>query len=59
MLGEPRLREIAETVLGMAQADQTEVVMTTEDEYLTRFAANEIHQNVAEVQTQVRVRSIL
>jgi predicted Zn-dependent protease len=53
------LREIAEAVLGVAQADQTEVVISTQDEYLTRFAANEIHQNVAETQTQVRVRSIL
>jgi len=59
VLGEPRLREIAEAVLGMAEADQAEVVITTEDEYLTRFAANEIHQNVAETQAQVRVRSIL
>ena len=59
MLGESRLREIAEAVLSAARADQTEVVITTEDEALTRFAANGIHQNVAQVQTEVRVRSVL
>ncbi len=59
VLGEPRLREITEVVLGAAKADQTEVVITTQNEYLTRFAANEIHQNVAETGARVRVRSVL
>ena len=59
VLGEERLEEIVDTILGSAKADQTEVVITTEDEYLTRFAANAIHQNVAETDVSIRVRSVL
>jgi len=59
VLGEERLQEIAETVLGSAKADQTEVIVTTQDEYLTRFASNAIHQNVAETNANVQVRSVI
>jgi PmbA protein len=59
VLGEERLRGMAETVLGLAEADQTEVVITTQDLALTRFAANRIHQNVAETDVNVRVRSVI
>ncbi len=59
MLGEARLRTIVEAVLGAATADQTEVLVTTQDQALTRFAMNTIHQNVAETDVNVRVRSIL
>jgi len=57
--GEERLNRIAEAVLGAAKSDQTEVVITTQDTYLTRFAANTIHQNVAETNAGVRVRSVV
>ena len=59
MLGETRLREIADRVLREAKADQTEVLVTVEDSNLTRFAVNSIHQNVTETSVGVRVRSIL
>jgi len=59
VLGEERLRGMAETVLGLAEADQTEVIITTQDLALTRFAANRIHQNVAETDVNVRVRSVI
>ena len=59
MLGEERLKGIADAVLRAATADQTEVVLTTQDEYLTRFAANAIHQNVAETGGNVRIRSVI
>jgi len=59
VLGEERLQEIAEAVLGSAKADQTEVIVTTQDEYLTRFASNAIHQNVAETNVNVQVRSVI
>ena len=59
VLGEERLREIADTILGLAKADQTEVVIAAENEYLTRFAANAIHQNVAETDVNIRVRSVV
>ena len=47
VLGEERLQKIAEAILGSANVDQTEMTVATQDEYLTRFAANAIHQNVA------------
>jgi len=59
VLGERRLDEVAEAVLDSAQADQTEVVITAQDAALTRFAANGIHQNVAESGANVRVRSVI
>jgi len=59
VLGRKRLERIADVVLGAAKADQTEVVITAQDAYLTRFAANVIHQNVAETDAVVRVRSVI
>ena len=47
MLGKDRMREIADRILETSGADQTEVLLTHNTEGLTRFAANEIHQNVS------------
>ena len=58
MLGEARLREIAEGVLRHATADQTEVLVTSGETDLTRFAVNTIHQNVTEKDVSVRIRVI-
>ncbi len=58
VLGEKRLAEIAQSVLRESKADQTEVMITSNDSYLTRFATNIIHQNVAESDATVRVRAI-
>ncbi|UCF09390.1 MAG: TldD/PmbA family protein [Candidatus Bipolaricaulota bacterium] len=51
--------EIAGHILRSSRADQTEVSLIHSVEGLTRFAANEIHQNVAERDTQVRVRVMI
>jgi len=59
VLGQDRLRNIAERVLGYAKADQTEVLVFSGQTDLTRFAMNTIHQNVTETNVSVRVRSIL
>ena len=59
MLGEKRIKEIADSILARSEADQTEVVILSGDEYLTRFANSTIHQNVAETDTGVRVRVVL
>jgi len=59
VLGEGRLKEIADRLLRAASADQTEVVIQATDEQLTRFAENKIHQNVAETDAEIRVRSVL
>ena len=58
MRGRPELEEIADRVLEMSGADQTEVMIAGVDNRLTRFAANTIHQNVNETDVTVRVRAI-
>ncbi|MBN1874375.1 MAG: TldD/PmbA family protein [Anaerolineae bacterium] len=59
MLGKEKLTAIAEQVLALSNADQTEVLIVSADEHLTRFASNVIHQNVSERDASVRVRTIL
>ncbi len=59
MLGEKRIKEISEGILARSTADQTEVVVLSGDSYLTRFANSTIHQNVAETDTEVRIRVVL
>jgi predicted Zn-dependent protease len=59
MQGIEQLRDISRQVLALSPADETEVVLTVTDEHLTRFANNEVHQNVAETNLQLRVRVAL
>jgi PmbA protein len=59
MLGEEKIREITVKVLSLSQADQTEVLVFSDDSQLTRFANSYIHQNVAERDVQVRVRAVV
>jgi predicted Zn-dependent protease len=56
VLGKDRLEEIADRVLALSSGDQTEVLISSQDEHLTRFAVNTIHQNVSETDATVRVR---
>ncbi|MBI5305095.1 MAG: TldD/PmbA family protein [Chloroflexi bacterium] len=58
MLGIDKVRELTQQILGMSHADQTEVVFTGTDSALTRFANSQIHQNVAETNTDVRIRVV-
>jgi PmbA protein len=59
MLGENELKNIADRILGMSSADQTEVLLFSTTSALTRFANNYIHQNVEQTDVDVRVRSVL
>jgi PmbA protein len=59
MLGESKVQALTKQVLSYAKADQTEVLILGEDSGLTRFANSYIHQNVAETNTEVRVRVVL
>ncbi|MEX2237581.1 MAG: TldD/PmbA family protein [Dehalococcoidia bacterium] len=59
MLGESELRRWADVALGSSTADQTEVLLFSEHEALTRFANNYIHQNVEETNVSIRVRVVL
>lgn len=59
MLGQERIKEIAEAILASSSADQTEVIIQAGESALTRFANSAIHQNVAEADNGVRIRIIL
>lgn len=59
MLGQDKIREIADKVLKMSEADQTEVVFYGDTSALTRFANNYIHQNVLETNTNVNIRMVM
>jgi PmbA protein len=52
-------REIAEVVMNASTADETEVFAMEQDESLTRFANNFVHQNVTEVNAQITVRAAI
>jgi PmbA protein len=60
VLGRERALDLAAEAVHSAKAagaDETEVVLMTEDSGLTRYAANQIHQHVAERNIEVRVRA--
>jgi predicted Zn-dependent protease len=51
-------REIADAVMTASSAEETEVVAMEQDESLTRFANNCVHQNVTERNVQITVRAV-
>lgn len=57
MQGYDKMTKLAQLVLAYSTAEQTEVVLLSEDTQLTRFANSAIHQNVAERNVEVRVRA--
>jgi len=59
MLGKEKLKQIANQVLALSTADQTEVLLSVGGHMLTRFANNEIHQNMAWQDLGVSVRVII
>jgi predicted Zn-dependent protease len=50
---------IADRILNESRADETEVLALEQDESLTRFANNFIHQNVTERNIQITVRAVI
>ena len=59
MLGETKAKQLCEQVLRRSGKDAAEIILTTKDSSLTRFANNSIHQNVAESNAELLVRCIL
>jgi PmbA protein len=51
--------EISDTVMSASRADETEVLVMEQNESLTRFANNCVHQNVTELNVQVTVRAVI
>src|SRR5579859_2175311 len=56
---ETSIRALLQKVIGYSQAEQTEVLFQETQSALTRFATNHIHQNVAESNTEIRVRAVV
>ena len=58
ILTQSELRRIAERVFKLSDADETEVMIDGTSDALTRFANNTIHQNVAELNVSISVRTV-
>ena len=59
LLGEAELKELADRVLAMSKADQTELLVFSNNSALTRFANSYIHQNVEETSVEISVRAVI
>jgi len=58
MLGESKIKRIANQVLSVSQADQTEMVILASNMGLTRFANNQIHQNLTRQDIHLNLRVV-
>lgn len=59
MYGQDQALELLQTVLTLVPADGAEATLLVEDQSLTRFANNAIHQNVAQHNVRLAVRAIV
>lgn len=59
MYGHDRALELLHAVLRHTSADEAEVTLLVEDQALTRFANNTIHQNVAQRNVRLAVRAVI
>lgn len=59
MLGEKKLQEITKIVLKASKADQAEVLVSSYDRNLTRFANSQIHQHVGWQDAGISVRAVV
>src|SRR4051812_40971199 len=59
VLSREQFERVADRLIGLSAADQTEVVAIGGDSSLTRFANSTIHQNVGERNVEIRVRALI
>ena len=59
MYGPDRALELLQKVLALVLADEAEATLLAEDQALTRFANNAIHQNVAQRNARLAVRAVV
>jgi predicted Zn-dependent protease len=59
MIEKHDIQQIAQKILDFSTADETEVILTVNTNALTRFANNIIHQNVAEENHSLLIRTII
>src|SRR3972149_1122382 len=57
LIGQAEIERLLSHALFLSSAGETEVVLQVSHEFLTRFAHNEIHQNVAETNLALQVRA--
>ena len=53
-----QLERLADTVLAASEAAETEIMLATGEDYLTRFANNQIHQNVGSRGATAVIRTV-
>jgi predicted Zn-dependent protease len=56
MLGQAKIKQLADLALEHSRAEQTEIIIYAVESALTRFANNLVHQNVFESNATARVR---
>ena len=60
MMGEERCEAILKRVLSLSrEAQQTEVYLSVQEQGLTRYASNVIHQNVSHSNTELHIRAVV
>lgn len=59
MLGKQKTSELINFALNQSKADQTEILISYFESYLTRFANSEIHQNVGERNGSLSIRVVV
>jgi len=59
VLGQHASENLLKRALRYSEADETQVLISAYESYLTRFANNAIHQNVAEANVSVTVRAVV
>ena len=59
MIGPERAKQLMHTALRASKAEQIEVLLVAQDQELTRFANNLIHQNVAETDVTLTIRAVM
>ncbi|MDZ7815286.1 MAG: TldD/PmbA family protein [Planctomycetota bacterium] len=58
MLNEQQLKRVSEAVFAIASAPEVEVILSSSDSSLTRFANNTIHQNVSSADDNLTIRTV-
>jgi predicted Zn-dependent protease len=58
MIGKREARKIVDFAIRQSRADQIEVSLTNQNQALTRFANNYIHQNVSESDSSISIRVV-
>ena len=59
MLGPENAKQLLHKALCASRAEQTEAMLFAQDQALTRFANNQIHQNVAETDVTLTLRAVV